>query len=103
MHEIYEQALNHERDPSIALNRHLDKAIRYGMDAPQAFTGFIEGILRYAEDALTVHEPSASSKLDHLEKAGGTNPPQQLQNRLAGNADHFGCVLALISSRCVAE
>ena len=40
MHEIYEQALNHERDPSIALNRHLDKAIRYGMDAPQAFTGF---------------------------------------------------------------
>ena len=44
MHEIYEQALNHERDPSIALNRHLDKAIRYGMDAPQAFTGFIEDI-----------------------------------------------------------
>ena len=66
---------------------------------------FIEGMLRYAEDALTVHEPSASSKTrTTLEKAGGTRILLQLRGRFAlRDADHFGCVLALINSRCVAE
>ena len=31
-------------------------------------------------------------------------PPQQLRGEFAlRDADHFGCVLALINSRCVAE
>ncbi|MEC8379840.1 MAG: glutamate-cysteine ligase family protein [Myxococcota bacterium] len=85
MHEIVDQALNHERDPSLALNRHLDKAIRYGLNAPEAFTGFIEGIMRYAEDALSVHEPDAVQSLNPIWTRLNVkkSPPQTLRSDFA--------------------
>jgi hypothetical protein len=65
-HQIFEQAMEHERDPTTALNRHLHEAIRVGLKARPAFTGLIEGVLQYASDALSVHQPGAQSKLQVL-------------------------------------
>ena len=85
MHEIVAQAMNHERDPSVALNRQLDKAIRFGLEAPQAFTGLIEGVLQHASDALLRKHSDAVKALEPLwirlrEKKG---PPQKLRANFA--------------------
>jgi hypothetical protein len=52
MHEIFEKAMAHERDPRPAFGTHLMDAINYGLKSKPAFTGLIEGVLRFSEDAL---------------------------------------------------